>query len=963
MSSSLYWTSPAAIAITCSESVRSAYHSFAVMKIKAGALSLQWITKKRKERRERRKQARGEQLAESLNSQDLVQEEAVKAVNRELKRLASEPTLSVQSELGWQDESISHFDNESGREEVESLRTKFVRTLRVKGLEISDDVIENGGSFSDDGMLLGDLLVGTGGSLGHRKGRSGMRETGSLSSIDFVHGTTRGDSWRAEQSDRSHKTKRSSVLITQQDMSMNPDLLEVVKSERLKEWASRFLRSDPRHQIMSYFDDVGILGVDQIAEKGRVEIEKISPILKMFPRSVIFTVWRPTSADAIRRMMKGQGVGKGLDIKGKSAIRGNLSGYVPFMQIHEDQHKMQIRTLPKTSEMRIFFRTQELRDTAAEELAVVAEEMISGWESAQEVLASEHADDSALEMAMQKYMWDMDEPEIIILDEYADAPKPTFGVQIPERLFWEAFVMRRDISRDDDSPDDTGRPSFPSFQDMNFATLRNFEPGRPRPVVLQYDTRDPMDARNLLVAYEEDQKVVPVVSDFDCFLVGTKGVAYDKPIPDDQLKLVDWCLTKIEAILDAPPKPSSWTERWLEVLKGDPVKPAIPPYGFGDPKSYSLMELAAKRLHKDGCVRHGAECFNYYFPQMLDDHFLIIGEGINEKGPPWKYVGVQELQEILKERIKRGFTFPLNPKWVLCDPGWKEIYDALLASKSTNVIDSLKCWYPPDSGIREKIDRISQKHPDGFVRLRPDASNESRTTKSGLAVLEDNDEHDGTAAMDLAEQELKSYETFQRAKKRLKAVLIWMHFVMDQANERKGNEGPSDGNAKKERPTAGDSLRESIHPILRDIFRSNMKPQHLKIRSSADDAPPSRLLESLQRNKSFRNAPQLNFPVYALRPKNSLPAGTVAATFQGRHAGKDVGILPSFDESINDLYESYANGLGHLSLSHCLTDSDRSLPFDSSRSDARDVRKHRSKPEDSLESLEEQVPTGDFHVS
>ncbi|KAI2492720.1 hypothetical protein MHU86_21827 [Fragilaria crotonensis] len=267
------------------------------MKIKAGALSLQWITKKRKERRERRKQARGEQLAESLNSQDLVQEEAVKAVNRELKRLASEPTLSVQSELGWQDESISHFDNESGREEVESLRTKFVRTLRVKGLEISDDVIENGGSFSDDGMLLGDLLVGTGGSLGHRKGRSGMRETGSLSSIDFVHGTTRGDSWRAEQSDRSHKTKRSSVLITQQDMSMNPDLLEVVKSERLKEWASRFLRSDPRHQIMSYFDDVGILGVDQIAEKGRVEIEKISPILKMFPRSVILLY-----GDLLRRM-------------------------------------------------------------------------------------------------------------------------------------------------------------------------------------------------------------------------------------------------------------------------------------------------------------------------------------------------------------------------------------------------------------------------------------------------------------------------------------------------------------------------------------------------------------------------------------------------------------------------------------------------------------------------------------
>jgi hypothetical protein len=292
---------------------------------------------------------------------------------------------------------------------------------------------------------------------------------------------------------------------------------------------------------------------------------------------------------------------------------------------------------------------------------------------------------------------------------------------------------------------------------------------------------DPLDARNLLVAYEEDQRVVPVVSDFDCFLVGTKGVAYDKPIPDDQLKLVDWRVTKIEGFLDAPQNSSSWTERWLEILKADPVKPKIPPYGFGDPKSYSLMELAAKRLHKDGCVRHGAECFNYYFPQMLDDHF--IGEGINDKGPPWKYVGVQELQEILKERIKRGFTFPLNPKWVLCDPGWKELYDMLLESKSSNAIDSLKCWYPPDSGIREKIARISQKHPEGFVRLRHDSSIETCATKGSLAVLEHQDEHDGTAAMDLAEQELKSYETFQQAKRKLKAVLIWMNFAMDQRKE------------------------------------------------------------------------------------------------------------------------------------------------------------------------------------
>lgn len=40
----------------------------------------------------------------------------------------------------------------------------------------------------------------------------------------------------------------------------------------------------------------------------------------------MFTVWRPTSFDAIKKMMVGEGVGKGLEIKGKSAKCGLLSG-------------------------------------------------------------------------------------------------------------------------------------------------------------------------------------------------------------------------------------------------------------------------------------------------------------------------------------------------------------------------------------------------------------------------------------------------------------------------------------------------------------------------------------------------------------------------------------------------------------------------------------------------------------
>ena len=28
-----------------------------------------------------------------------------------------------------------------------------------------------------------------------------------------------------------------------------------------------------------------------------------------------------------------------------------------------------------------------------------------------------------------------------------------------------------------------------------------------------------------------------------------------------------------------------------------------------------------------GAVRHGAECFNFYFPQDLDDEFLVVWDG------------------------------------------------------------------------------------------------------------------------------------------------------------------------------------------------------------------------------------------------------------------------------------------------------------------------------------------------
>jgi hypothetical protein len=77
------------------------------------------------------------------------------------------------------------------------------------------------------------------------------------------------------------------------------------------------------------------------------------------------------------------------------------------------------------------------------------------------------------------------------------------------------------------------------------------------------------------------------------------------------------------------------------------------------------MENAANMLtggkYQNGAVRHGAECFNYYFPQELDDEFLVISDHI-EEGKAWKYMNANEVQDFLIARIKDGYTFPLNPK-------------------------------------------------------------------------------------------------------------------------------------------------------------------------------------------------------------------------------------------------------------------------------------------------------------
>ena len=207
------------------------------------------------------------------------------------------------------------------------------------------------------------------------------------------------------------------------------------------------------------------------------------------------------------------------------------------------------------------------------------------------------------------------------------------------------------------------------------------------------------------------------MSDFDCFLVGTRRVQYTIPLPKDQQEVLKWCVIQIERIATrmlqeyerGVKRRKPWSLLWLEVLKEEAsFHPDIPQFGFGDPISYSIVTNAVERLGQSGAVRHGAECFNYFFPQDLDDEFLVVSESIGDGNVPWKYVGVDELLEILAAKIDEGFCFPLNPKWILMDPGFMQLYNKLIKSPLKNVQMAMDIWFPPESGLREDIERIYQ---------------------------------------------------------------------------------------------------------------------------------------------------------------------------------------------------------------------------------------------------------------
>ena len=172
-----------------------------------------------------------------------------------------------------------------------------------------------------------------------------------------------------------------------------------------------------------------------------------------------FAVYRPCSRDSIAKMLGRVGVGKGLNIKGKSAQMNRLSGFVPFLQISNNDHKDKIEESPRDARTRIFYKNVMAREIAQTTLTKVLREV--------------------------SHTISMAEPVIFPINDYS--PK-CFGLDVPEPLMREAYIMRADIS-----PMigwETGRPSVPQFMDMNLHSVR----GDSKPSVVLYQVLLPLPA-------------------------------------------------------------------------------------------------------------------------------------------------------------------------------------------------------------------------------------------------------------------------------------------------------------------------------------------------------------------------------------------------------------------------------------------------------------------------------------
>mmetsp|Transcript_70645 Transcript_70645/g.133260 ORF Transcript_70645/g.133260 Transcript_70645/m.133260 type:complete len:556 (+) Transcript_70645:79-1746(+) len=411
---------------------------------------------------------------------------------------------------------------------------------------------------------------------------------------------------------------------------------------------------DPRKVISNFFEKG-----DSRGPHGALRVRGLEPEPTTIGESSWFSVFRPTSRDAIAKMLSGQGIGKKANVQGRAARQGILSGYVPFMQISKNSDKPQVEVAPPTARTAIFYKSNEAREQAKQALEEV--------------------------MHDHEFRLDFEHKSIGLIDDYC----PTcFGVELPECVLREAYIMRQDIVPAEGF--ETGLPSDPFFMNMNLRVIG--DTSAPKTVLYQVDGKDAMNATTLVLAYQ-GTCVKPMVETFDAFTVGSKGVNYE-PLPDDQALMAAWAFDHASEICKAPDG-NPWTVRWQQLLKDTP--PQSP--GMGDSVSARLFGDLINETSESGAFRGVGECWNYGLPQEFDDDYLVIWHGFTEK--PWEYVTLAGLQQFLMDRIGESYVFPMNPVWPVRDAGWFRVFQALHASEAGKA--ALQQWFSPQEHLLDDI--------------------------------------------------------------------------------------------------------------------------------------------------------------------------------------------------------------------------------------------------------------------
>jgi len=151
-------------------------------------------------------------------------------------------------------------------------------------------------------------------------------------------------------------------LVAKDQMPQNVAFKDRTRAERLailKRGLGNFVKRDPRHLVCDFLGPgdsrgpFGYLRAKGLARRSRLEDPDDSHW---------FGVFRPTGREALYMMMTGRAKGKALSIKGKSARKGLLAGFVPFLQISEEAHKRRVVTMTADQRCRVFYRNRVLTD-------------------------------------------------------------------------------------------------------------------------------------------------------------------------------------------------------------------------------------------------------------------------------------------------------------------------------------------------------------------------------------------------------------------------------------------------------------------------------------------------------------------------------------------------------------------------------------------------------------------------